>query len=120
MIRHTLLAVSLLATPAFAQTVITHTAAEITQLEDKMLAQAKAAPTGVSFTTIDVTPTSSMLVIARVHTGEAELHGHVSGDPGHGSEVAASAGQVRRGQSQRASRDERPWAAGHGSYPDRA
>jgi hypothetical protein len=64
------------ALPAVAQnsTPYPHTSAEIAKLETKVLADAKASPTGSANQQLDTLPNSYTLVVGRVHTGEAELH----------------------------------------------
>lgn len=57
-----------------ADTIQSHTAADLQQLEAKLLATAKTSPTGVGLGPIDTLPTSYSLLVVRVHTGEAERH----------------------------------------------
>jgi hypothetical protein len=73
----TLLSIALFAVqPLWAQSTVvsSHSAAELQQLEAKLLAEAKGNPTGVGLGTLDALPTSSTVVVVRVHTGEAERH----------------------------------------------
>jgi mannose-6-phosphate isomerase-like protein (cupin superfamily) len=62
--------------PAAAQapTPSSHTAAELAQIETKILAAAAASPGGSANQQMDTLPNSYTLLVARVHTGEAELH----------------------------------------------
>ncbi len=64
------------ALPALAQSTapIVHTAADLGQREAKLLATAKASPTGVGIDTFDDLGFTKTLVVVRVHTGDAELH----------------------------------------------
>jgi hypothetical protein len=67
-------------TPAFSQIdsgtvrLSTHTAAEISQHEAKLMEAAKAAKTGFATEVFDESGTSRTLLVVRVHTGEAEKH----------------------------------------------
>lgn len=64
------------ALPALAQTTdpIVHTTADLHQREAKLLAAAKASPSGVANDTFDEFASYKTLLVVRVHTGEAELH----------------------------------------------
>ena len=68
----TLLAVS----PAFAQTTdpAIHTAAELQQLEAKLLDTAKASPTGLAIGRLEDYGNDYTLLVVRTRTGEAERH----------------------------------------------
>jgi mannose-6-phosphate isomerase-like protein (cupin superfamily) len=60
---------------ALAQTEpIVHTTADLHQREAKLLAAAKAAPSGVANETFDDFGSYKTLLVVRVHTGDAELH----------------------------------------------
>jgi hypothetical protein len=51
-----------------------HTAAELARIETKILAAAAASPGGSANEQMDTLPNSYTLLVARVHTGDAELH----------------------------------------------
>ena len=76
MLSHLSLALALAVLPAAAQntTPYPHTAAEIAQIETKVLAAAKASSSGSANQQLDTLPNSYTLVVGRVHTGDAELH----------------------------------------------
>jgi len=77
MLRHLSLSLALLAAqPVFAQNAapVVHTAAQIHQLEAKLMQDAKKSPTGVGVGGLDDFGTYSSHMIVRVHTGEAERH----------------------------------------------
>lgn len=80
MLRNLVLSSALLAAaPLLAQTPATdaptiHTAAELTQLEAKLTAAAKASPGGAGLAPIDNFGTYTSLLVVRVHTGDAEQH----------------------------------------------
>jgi mannose-6-phosphate isomerase-like protein (cupin superfamily) len=52
----------------------THSAAELTQLEARLKAQAEKAPNGDATQTIEDQGTNWIVLVYRAHTGEAELH----------------------------------------------
>jgi mannose-6-phosphate isomerase-like protein (cupin superfamily) len=64
------------AAPALAQSadILVHTTADLNQREAKLLAAAKASPSGVAFDTFDDLGSYKTLLVVRVHTGDAELH----------------------------------------------
>ncbi|HMF54070.1 MAG TPA: hypothetical protein VK593_06950 [Edaphobacter sp.] len=66
----------LAATPLLAQSTAPtlHSASELVQVETKLMAIAKASPTGFGMDTIDDFGSARTLVVVRVHTGDAELH----------------------------------------------
>src|ERR1700761_4837888 len=74
--KSTLVLALALTLPAAAQTgaSFVHTAAEIAQIETKVLAAAAASPSGSANQQLDTLPNSYTLVVARVHTGDSELH----------------------------------------------
>jgi mannose-6-phosphate isomerase-like protein (cupin superfamily) len=77
MLPRIILPLALLATlPAHAQTTdpIIHTTADLHQREAKLLAAAKASPSGVANDTFDDFGSDKTLLVVRVHTGDAELH----------------------------------------------
>ena len=76
MLAHKLSIFALLATPLLAQSTAPtlHSASDLAQTETKLMAAAKAAPTGFAMDTIDDFGSARTLVVVRVHTGEAELH----------------------------------------------
>ncbi|HTH52490.1 MAG TPA: hypothetical protein VL495_00985 [Edaphobacter sp.] len=51
-----------------------HSAADLSKLEAKLTATAKASPAGIGMDTIDDFGSARTLVVVRVHTGDAELH----------------------------------------------
>ena len=67
----------LLTSPMLAQTpeVIFHSAADVTRAQAETLADARRAPNGQGSHPLDTQDTSAMLVLVRVRTGEAEVHG---------------------------------------------
>ena len=65
------------ALPTLGQTstdILIHNTTELAQREAKLLAAAKAAPSGNAFDTFDDLGSTKTLLIVRVHTGDAELH----------------------------------------------
>jgi hypothetical protein len=66
----------LAAAPLFAQTSdpVVHTAADLQQREAKLLAIAKAAPTGLGVDTMNDYGNDRTLLVVRIHSGEAERH----------------------------------------------
>src|SRR5271156_5241089 len=77
MLPRTLLSLALLAvSPAFAQTTepIIHTAADLQQLEAKLLETAKASPTGLAIGRLEDYGNDYTLLVVRLHTGDAERH----------------------------------------------
>jgi hypothetical protein len=69
------LILSLTTLPALAQTdPIIHTTADLHQREAKLLATAKASPSGVANDAFDDFGSYKTLLVVRVHTGDAELH----------------------------------------------
>jgi mannose-6-phosphate isomerase-like protein (cupin superfamily) len=77
MLRRIFLSLTLIAaSSAFAQSTdpIVHTTADLHQRETKLLAAAKASPSGVAFDTFDDFGSYKTLLVVRVHTGDAELH----------------------------------------------
>lgn len=64
------------ALPALAQSTdpLIHTTADLHQREAKLLAAAKASPSGVANEPFDDFGSYKTLLIVRVHTGDAELH----------------------------------------------
>ena len=64
------------AAPLFAQSSAPtlHSASDLSQVEAKLTATAKASPSGVGIDTIDDFGSARTLVVVRVHTGDAELH----------------------------------------------
>jgi mannose-6-phosphate isomerase-like protein (cupin superfamily) len=71
------LSLALLTTfPALAQTTdpIVHTTADLHQREAKLLAAAKASPSGVANDAFDDFGSYKTLLVVRVHTGDVELH----------------------------------------------
>lgn len=66
----------LTAAPLFAQSTAPtlHSAADLSKLEVKLTATAKASPSGIGMDTIDDFGSARTLVVVRVHTGDAELH----------------------------------------------
>lgn len=62
------------AQPLLAQSITLHTAVDLHQLEAKLVATAKAAPTGVATASLDNFGSYTSMFIVRVHTGEAEQH----------------------------------------------
>ncbi|MEO8736780.1 MAG: hypothetical protein ABI380_09595 [Edaphobacter sp.] len=66
----------LLTTPLFAQSTnpTVHTTADLHQREVKLLAAAKAAPTGLAFEIMDDFGNDRSMIIVRVHTGAPERH----------------------------------------------
>jgi hypothetical protein len=76
----TLIFLLALTLPAAAQTAQTtnaplvHTSTELAQIETKVLTEAAMSPTGTANQQMDTLPDSYTLLVARVHTGEAELH----------------------------------------------
>ena len=74
MLRLAFLTLALAAQPILAQNVTVHTGADLHQLEARLTASAKTAPTGVATSALDNFGTYTSMLIVRVHTGEAELH----------------------------------------------
>jgi mannose-6-phosphate isomerase-like protein (cupin superfamily) len=77
MLTHKLSILALLAaSPLLAQSQAPtlHSSADLAKVETKLLAAAKASPTGFGMDTIDDFGSARTLVVVRVHTGEAELH----------------------------------------------
>jgi hypothetical protein len=77
MLRRIALSIALVAAqPILAQTanITVHTAADLRQLEAKLAATAKAAPTGVATSPIDDFGTYHSILVVRLHTGESEQH----------------------------------------------
>ena len=75
--RRIVLSLALIATlPLVAQSTdpIVHTAADLHQREAKLLAAAKASPSGVANEPFDDFGSYKTLLVVRVHTGDAELH----------------------------------------------
>ena len=62
--------------PVLAQTPepSVHTSAELAQVETRILAAAQASPSGTANQQMDTLPNSYTILVARVHTGDAELH----------------------------------------------
>jgi mannose-6-phosphate isomerase-like protein (cupin superfamily) len=62
--------------PVLAQSpdVALHTAADLGQVEAKLIATAKAAPTGFAVSALDEFSNARTLLVVRVHTGPAERH----------------------------------------------
>jgi mannose-6-phosphate isomerase-like protein (cupin superfamily) len=62
--------------PALAQStdILVHNTADLQQREAKLLAAAKASPSGVANDTFDDFGSYKTLLVVRVHTGDAELH----------------------------------------------
>jgi mannose-6-phosphate isomerase-like protein (cupin superfamily) len=74
--RRIILSLALVAAPLFAQTTepTTHSTADLHQREAKLMAAAKASPSGVANDTFDDFGAYHTLLVVRVHTGDAELH----------------------------------------------
>jgi hypothetical protein len=53
---------------------VVHFSTELAQREAKLLATAKASPSGNAFDTFDDIGSYKTLLVVRVHTGDAELH----------------------------------------------
>jgi mannose-6-phosphate isomerase-like protein (cupin superfamily) len=53
---------------------VVHFSTELAQREAKLLAAAKASPSGNAFDTFDDIGSYKTLLVVRVHTGDAELH----------------------------------------------
>ena len=71
--RSIILSLALIAAPSlFAQT--THTTADLQQHEAKLLAAAKANPTGLASEAMDDYGNDRTLLVVRVHSGEPERH----------------------------------------------
>jgi hypothetical protein len=71
--RSIILSLALIATPSLmAQTI--HTTADLQQHEAKLLAAAKASPTGLASETMDDYGNDRTLLVVRVHTGGSERH----------------------------------------------
>lgn len=70
------LSLALAATPLLAQStdILVHNTADLHEREAKLLAAAKASPSGVAFDTFDDLGSYKTLLVVRVHTGDAELH----------------------------------------------
>ena len=74
--RRIFLSLALAATPLFAQTTdpVVHTAADLQQLETKLIETAKANPTGLATGRLEDYGNDYTLLVVRVHTGDAERH----------------------------------------------
>jgi mannose-6-phosphate isomerase-like protein (cupin superfamily) len=73
MSRSIILSLALISAPSLiAQTV--HTTADMQQREAKLLATAKAAPTGLGTDIMDDYGSDRTLLVVRVHSGDAERH----------------------------------------------
>jgi hypothetical protein len=71
--RSIILSLTLIAAPSLiAQTI--HTTADMQQREAKLLATAKAAPTGLATDIMDDYGNDRTLLVVRVHSGDAERH----------------------------------------------
>ena len=72
-----LLLTLLAGSPLLAQTgeVIFHSAADVARVQTETLADARQAPNGQGSHPLDTQESSAMLVLVRVRTGEAEVHG---------------------------------------------
>ena len=76
MLRSIILSLSLSAAPLLAQNTepSPHTTADLQQREAKLLATAKAAPTGLGTDIMDDYGNDRTLLVVRVHSGDAERH----------------------------------------------
>jgi mannose-6-phosphate isomerase-like protein (cupin superfamily) len=73
--RPLILALTFLAAPMLAQTAaVFHTNADLAQREAKLLATAKASPTGLGTDIMDDYGTARSLLVVRIHDGAPELH----------------------------------------------
>lgn len=74
--RRIFLSLALAAAPLLAQSTdpIVHNTSDLQQREAKLLAAAKASPSGVANDTFDDFGSYKTLLVVRVHTGDAELH----------------------------------------------
>ncbi len=76
----TLIFLLALTLPSAAQTAqmpnapLIHTATELAQIETRLITEAAISPNGSANQQMDTLPNSYTLLVARVHTGEAELH----------------------------------------------
>lgn len=71
-----ILSLALAAAPILAQSTdpMIHTTADLQEREAKLLADAKASPSGVANDSFDELGSTKTLLVVRVHTGDAELH----------------------------------------------
>jgi len=72
MLRRIVLSLALAATPVIAQTI--HYSTDLAQREAKLLATAKASPTGLGTDIMDDYGTARTLFVVRVHDGMPERH----------------------------------------------
>jgi hypothetical protein len=74
--RRIFLSLALAGAPLFAQTTdpVVHTAADLQQLETKLIETAKANPNGLATGRLEDYGNDYTLLVVRVHTGDAERH----------------------------------------------